>query len=111
MTIELRGAIGIILDIWKHSVPHLQKRTVIFIYCIFKKLALAQEMHCKAGEANTRLKTVSCEAGLGTTLIYSLEICIWSLLIQEFVDECCFPHFICDLLKCYMYKRICEALK
>ncbi len=28
--------------------------------------------HCKAGEANTSLKTASCEAGPGTTRMYSL---------------------------------------
>jgi hypothetical protein len=53
-------------------------------------------MLAKAGEANMRLKT-ACEAGPGTTRNYSLEICLWSLLIQEFVDECCFPNSICDL--------------
>jgi hypothetical protein len=42
-----------------------------------KKLAfLSLTAHCKAGEANTSLKTASCEAGPGTTRMYSLEICI-----------------------------------
>jgi hypothetical protein len=31
-------------------------------------------IHCKAGEAYTSLKTASCEAGPGTTLIHSMEI-------------------------------------
>jgi hypothetical protein len=33
-------------------------------------------LHCKPGEANTRLKTASCEAGPGTTLMCSMEICM-----------------------------------
>jgi hypothetical protein len=49
-------------------------------------------LHCKAGEANTSLKTASCEAGPGTMLKYSYEIYIWRLLIQEFVDGCCCPN-------------------
>ncbi len=56
-------------------------------------------LHCKAGEAYASFKTASCETGPGTKLIYSLEICIWSLLIQEFDDGCCFPNSICDLPK------------
>jgi hypothetical protein len=52
----------------------------------------AFETHCKAGEANTILKTASCEAGPGTTLTYIYEIYIWSFLIQEFVDGCCYPN-------------------
>ncbi len=39
------------------------------------------QLHCKAGEANTSLKTASCEAGPGTTLTHSYESYIWSLLI------------------------------
>ncbi len=49
-------------------------------------------LHCKAGEANTSLKTASCEAGPGTTPTDSYEIYIWSLLIQEFIDGCCYPN-------------------
>ncbi len=45
-------------------------------------------MHGKTGEANTSLKTASCEAGPGTTLTYSYEIYLWSLLIQDFDDGC-----------------------
>jgi hypothetical protein len=66
--------------------------------------------HCKAGEANTSLKTASCKAGPGTTLTYSSEIYIWSLLIQEFDDECCFPNSICDLPKCHLYKGYTKLL-
>ncbi len=66
--------------------------------------------HCKAGEVITSLKTASCEAGPGTTLIYSLEICIWSLLIQEFDDGCCFPNSTCDLPKCHLYKEYMSSL-
>jgi hypothetical protein len=67
-------------------------------------------LHCKAGEANTSLKTASCEAGPGTTLTYGSEIYIWSLLIQEFDDECCFPNSICDLPKCHLYKGYTKLL-
>ncbi len=49
-------------------------------------------LYCKAGKANTSLKTATCEAGPGTTLTYIYEIYIWSFLIQEFVDECCDPN-------------------
>jgi hypothetical protein len=49
-------------------------------------------VHCKAGEANTILKTASCETGPGTTLTYSYESYIWRLLIQEFFDGCCCPN-------------------
>jgi hypothetical protein len=42
------------------------------------------QLHFKA---HMSLKTASCEAGLGTTLRYSLEIYICSSLIQEFF--CC----------------------
>ncbi len=74
-------------------------------------------VHCKPGEANTSLKTATCEAGPGTTHIFSFEICIWSLLIQEFVDGWCSPNSICDLPKCYLYidyrellNKLCQEL-
>jgi hypothetical protein len=40
------------------------------------------QLHCKASEANTSLKTVSCETGPGTTLTYSLEIYKRILLVS-----------------------------
>ncbi len=43
---------------------------------------------CKPGEAYTRLKTASCEAGPGTTHMWTLEICIWSLQIPDNADKC-----------------------
>jgi hypothetical protein len=49
-------------------------------------------LHCKAGEAYASLKNASCETWPGTTLIYSSEICMCSLLIQDFDDGCCFPN-------------------
>jgi hypothetical protein len=48
-------------------------------------------VHCKLSKANAHLKTITCEAGPGTTRIYSLEICIWSLLILQIVDGFYFP--------------------
>jgi hypothetical protein len=48
-------------------------------------------MHFKPSNANTRLKTTTCEGGSGTTRIYSLEICISSSLILQIVDEYNFP--------------------
>jgi hypothetical protein len=62
-----------------------------------------QGLHCKAGEANTSLKTASCEAGPGTTLTHSYESYIWSLPIQDFDDGCYFPNSICDLPKYHLY--------
>ncbi len=67
-------------------------------------------VHCKPGEANTSLRTATCEAGPGTTHMYSLEICIWSLLIKEFFDGWCSPNSICDLPKCYLYIDYRELL-
>ncbi len=46
--------------------------------------------HGKLGEAYTRLKTASCEAGPGTTHMCTLEICIWSLHIRC-LDDCATP--------------------
>jgi hypothetical protein len=45
-------------------------------------------VHCKPGEAYTRLKTASCEASPGTTHMCTLEICIWSLQIPDNADKC-----------------------
>ncbi len=38
----------------------------------FGAVQIVQTIHCKAGEANTSLKTASCEVGPGTTRMYSL---------------------------------------
>jgi hypothetical protein len=76
-------------------------------YLLFHSLL---PLHCKASEVNTSLKTASCEAGPGTTLMYSLVICSWSLLIQEFDDGCCFLISICYLPKCHLYKEYMKLL-
>ncbi len=78
------------------------------IFCIFpfsrdSQWYFREKQHCKAGEANTSLKTASCEAGPGKTLTHSYESYIWSLLIQDFDDGCCFPNSICDLPKYHLY--------
>ncbi len=39
-------------------------------------LPCADILHCKPGKANTRLIIASCEAGPGTTLMCSIEICM-----------------------------------
>jgi hypothetical protein len=67
-------------------------------------------LHCKAGEANTSLKTASCEAGPGTTLIHRKAICIWSFLIQEFDDGCCCPNSLCNFLKCHLCEEYMKLL-
>ncbi len=81
--------------------------------CLIFKVTVALIWVCilhKAGEANTSLKTASCEAGSGTTLIHSMEICVWSLLFQEFDDGCCFPNPICDSPKRHLYKEYMKLL-
>ncbi len=59
--------------------------------------------HGKPGEAYTRLKTASCEAGPGTTHMCTLEICIWSLHIPNNADRCAFNNSIFDFWKSYLY--------
>ncbi len=56
-----------------------------------------ENLHCKPGEANTRLITASCEAGPGTTHMWILEICIRSLLILDFAARCVFHNSIFGL--------------
>jgi hypothetical protein len=69
---------------------------------------LENSMHCKASEANMSLKTASCEAGPGTTLIHIMEICIWSLLIQEYDDGYCFLNSICASDRKGLYQQACQ---
>jgi hypothetical protein len=70
---------------------------------INRKKPYTVELHCKAGEAYTRLITATCEAGPGTTHMWILDICIRSLLILEFVARCAFHNSIFGLSKCYLY--------
>ncbi len=67
-------------------------------------------IHCKPSKANTRLKTTTCETGPGTRRIYSLEICMWSLLILEIDDGWYFPNYIYDSSKCYLYIEFAKYL-
>ncbi len=61
--------------------------------------------HCKPGEAYTRLITATCEVGPGTTHLWILEICIWSLQILEITARFVFHNSIFGFSKCYLYSE------
>jgi hypothetical protein len=69
------------------------------VFNIFCVEVLLCTVHGKPGEAYTRLKTASCEAGPGTTHMCTLEICIWSLHIPNNADRCAFNNSIFDFSK------------
>jgi hypothetical protein len=68
-----------------------------------QKHVLYMNMHCKPSEAYTRLKTASCEAGPGTTHMWILEICLWSLQILEIAARYVFHNSVFGLSKCHLY--------
>jgi hypothetical protein len=70
-----------------------------------------KRIHCKPGEAYTRLITASCEAGPGTTHMWILDICKRSLLILEFATRYVFHNSIFGLSKCYLYMEFRKYLK
>ncbi len=72
-------------------------------YCRISDCKLISSMHCKPGEAYTRLITASCEAGPGTMHMWILEICIWSLQILEIAARYVFNNSLFGLSKCYLY--------
>ncbi len=68
-------------------------------------------IHCKPGEAYTSLKTASCEEGLGTTHMCTLEICIWSLQIPNNAGRCAIKNSTFGFSKCYFYIDPLKYLK
>jgi hypothetical protein len=62
---------------WDSSIPKTVVMSCVCLhaqeYCgmLVRIFMNSVDVHCKASDANTSLKTASCEAGPGTTLMYS----------------------------------------
>jgi hypothetical protein len=71
------------------------------VECVYKPSW--RTVHCNPNEAYMRLITITCEAGPGATPMWILDICIWSLLILQFVDRCYLQNSTFDLSKWHLY--------
>jgi hypothetical protein len=68
-----------------------------------QSVLMSYTVHCKPGEAYTRLITATCEAGPGTTHMWILEICIWSLQTIEITARYVLHNSIFGFSKYYLY--------
>jgi hypothetical protein len=83
----------------------LKKGTEISTSCF------GSQLHCKPGEAYTRLIIASCEAGPGTTLMCTFDICICSSQVLEFTARYVFHNSVFGLSKCYLHIEFMKYLK
>jgi hypothetical protein len=67
---------------------------------------MERQPQCKPGEAYTLFITATCEAGLRKSHMCTLEICMWSLKISEFADECYFHYSTFDFPKYHLFIEI-----